>query len=346
MRATGRARGAGGAVLRGLQAVAALVVAVLLLTGCGAGDGEADGAEGGEWAVDHEAAEDFAPEAPGQERTRPDADAEDREVVTTASAEVEVRDVAEAVTSVVEQVEGYGGHVEARRESTDDDGRLSLATLTLRVPAEDLAELLDDLEGLGDVHDLSQRAQDVTGTARDLDARIEALEISVDRLLEIMEQAETSEELLAAETTLSDRQTELESLVSQRDALADQVEMSTLRLELIDGRVAAVRADGFVGGLQSGWNGLLRTADGVLVVAGVLVPWIPVLVVAGVGVGWLVRRDRRRRELRRQAWAGVAVPQAEVAASGTASDEEAVRKEMPDEERPDEEADTGGGAVR
>ncbi|GAB3191236.1 hypothetical protein GCM10027061_18440 [Nesterenkonia suensis] len=317
MGATGEDGRSGGAVLRGLRWGLALVVVILLLVGCGVGDGEADR----EGVADHDAVEEFAPEAPGQERTPPGTGAEDRDVVTTASAVVEVRDVGAAVADVVEQVEAYGGYVEARRESAEDDGRLSLARLTLRVPAEHLSELLDDLDDVGSIHDLSQRAQDVTGTARDLDARIEALETSVERLLEIMDQAAGSEELLAAETALSERQAELESLSSQRGVLTDQVEMSMLELELLDGRVASVRADGFFGGLQSGWNGLLRAADGVLVLVGVLLPWVPALVVAGFGGVWLARRAGRRRGLRRSVRAqGLGVAPQEEAGEGHAEE--------------------------
>lgn len=263
------------------------LLAVFLLAGCGGKDGPAP--------PDSGAAEDAAPAALDLEDSRPDTADENRDVITTATAQVEVGDVGEAVEEVIAQVEGRGGHVESRRERVDDDGRLGTAELTLRVPAEHLAQVLDDLDALGDVHDLSQRAEDVTGAARDLEARIEALETSVERLLEIMEQAQSSEELLEAESTLSERQASLESLIAQRDALSDQVEMSTVELELIDGRAAVVRADGFLGGLQSGWSGLVIAFDGALVLAGLLLPWLPILVVVVLIVRWLVRRPRRRR---------------------------------------------------
>lgn len=283
-----RSEGARGSRLHGI--LGALLVA-FLLAGCG-GDDRVGSAPADDAAIEEA--------APDQGQSPQDAPAADREVITTATARVEVRGVGEAIDDVVTQVEGSGGRVESRWEQVDDDGRLGTAALTLRVPAEELAQILGGLDELGVVEELSQQAEDVTGVAQDLDARIEALGTSVDRLVEIMEQAETSEELLEAESTLSERQGELESMLAQRDALSDQVEMSTLDLELVDGRATAVRADGFLGGLQSGWNGLVTAADGVLVLAGLLVPWIPVLVIMAFVGGWSLRRARSRRDARSQ----------------------------------------------
>ncbi|WP_322477947.1 DUF4349 domain-containing protein [Nesterenkonia sp. HG001] len=291
-----------------LRWIAGAMLAALLLAGCADGGDEhgmVDHESGDHESGDHEAGdragvEGAAPAAPGENGPPADVDVEGREVVTTASALVEVREVREAVDDVIAQVEGQGGHVESRREQVDDDGRLGSATLTLRIPAQHLWQVLEDLAELGDVQDLSERAQDVTGTARDLDARIEALETSVERLLEIMEQATTSEDLLQAESSLSERQASLEALVAQRQGLSDQVEMSTLQLEFLDGRAAVVRAEGFLGGLQSGWAGLVAAADGVLVVIGAMLPWLPVLIIVAVVVRWLVRRRRARRRSRAQ----------------------------------------------
>src|SRR5699024_9813240 len=103
---------------------------------------------------------------------------------------------------------------------------------TLRVPADELEQLMKDIEGSGEVVERSQNAEDVTDAVRDLDARISALEVSTERLEDIMGEADSAADLLEAEKALSERQGELESLVAQRDDLEDQVSMSTLEVEL------------------------------------------------------------------------------------------------------------------
>lgn len=288
-----------------LRTFAAVIMALFVLTACGSApdsDGEA--------AVDYdmEMAEGPADEAgqpQAQDESGSDLEGEpgaaERQVITTASAVVEVDDTREAVRQVVGQAAGYGGYVEAREESTDEDGTPTYASVTLRLPQENLDELLEQLEDYGDVTDLTESAQDVTGTYRDLNARIEALETSVDRLIEIMSEADSAEELLQIETTLSERQASLESLQADLNALEDQVSLSTLHIQFSTEPITEVDREGFIGGLQSGWNGLVTFINGFLVGAGVLVPWLAVLAVPVVVILLLLRRYRRKRAARRPA---------------------------------------------
>lgn len=204
---------------------------------------------------------------------------------------------------------GYGGYVEDRSERTDTDGNHTRASLTLRLPAENLPEMLEQLEELGEVNEITESAQDVTGTVRDLDARIGALETSVDRLLEIMAEADTAEDLLRVEQDLSERQASLESLQAERNALGDQVAMSTLQVELSTEPITEVDADGFLGGLQSGWNGLVSVTNALLIGLGTIVPWLPVIVVPVLAIWLLVRWGRRRTQRKWAAQQASAVPQ-------------------------------------
>ena len=267
--------------------LALALFAALILASCGSEDqdqtmdGEADDAD--------EAVQEAAPEEGEAD------DAGEREVVMNAAAAVVVDDPVQAADALVAEVEDHGGHVEQRRERTEDEETIE-ALLTLRVPAEDLGTTLDSLDELGEVADRSQSSEDVTATVRDLDARIEALETSTDRLQEIMEEAGSSAELLEAEEVLSERQASLESLEAQRESLDDQIEMSTVEVELTaEESVGAVETDGFAGGLTSGWNALLTFFNGLLLVAGALLPWLLVVGAPAALLLWLLRRQIRAR---------------------------------------------------
>lgn len=270
---------------RGRTIIVALLIGVLLLAGCGSAADE-DQAVGGEVPA-------------GQEGESAEGPTEDQAIITTARAAMEVSDAADAVDEVVSQVESYDGVVEGRRESAGDDGGAGDAALTLRVPAESLGDLLDGLDEVGEVVERTETSRDVTGAAEDLDARIGASETSVERLLEIMEEAETSEDLLEAETTLSERQSELEALQAERSALDDRIEMSTLELEISGEPLGGVEAGGFLGGLESGWRGLTAGANWLLVVAGAMLPTLLVLAPPVALCVLLVRRSLRRRRARR-----------------------------------------------
>ena len=163
------------------------------------------------------------------------------------------------------------------------------------MPAESLTATIDKLTALGEVQEISLNSSDVTMATQDLDARITALSASVDRLLVLLATAQDTDTLIQLETAISDRQAQLESLMSERRYYADQVALSTITLNLVSVADAPVKQpDTFVTGLVAGWNAFVTFFQGLLVVVGVLVPWI---VLAGIITGivlWLIKRRQRK----------------------------------------------------
>lgn len=253
-----------------------MTLALVLVAGCGGGSGDESSS-----SADRGDAGAVADEAGGQ------ADAaEERQVITTASASLVVDDPADAAQEVSERVESVGGRVDERTEyaaTGDADG--SSADLVVRVPSDALTDVLADLEDLGEVASTSVNRSDVTGQTVDLDARISALQTSVARLQTLLDEAPSTEALLAAEAALSGRQEQLESLQSQRGFLADQVELSTLRLHLQQPGLAPPGGpDGFVDALGTGWNSLVSAGGAAVIALGVLLPWLVVAAVIAVAV--------------------------------------------------------------
>lgn len=233
-----------------------------------------------------------------------DVAAGDREIIATANATVEVKDVSDAAVAIGALAESHGGYV----ESTEIGGTPAVDAssdpvaadseygwISIRVPSADLPAVIDELTESGEVLSSSIAQQDVTSTAIDLRARIDATRASVQRLSELMSQTGTVAELIEAEVALTDRQAQLESYEQQLASLEDQVGMSSLSVQLT--RTAApTTADpaGFSDGLVAGWNGLVVSLNALVVSVGFLLPW---LAVAGlvVLIIWGVRRARRGR---------------------------------------------------
>ena len=277
-------------------------LSMVLLVGCsgpGSTSGSSDSSAGGGAAA-----------APVESAGAPGAPAEtgpDRQIVTTATASVSVKDPATGAQRVSELVESAGGRVDERSEhAASGEDQDAVADLVVRVPAAALTGLLADLEDVGDVGNVSVSRSDVTATTVDLDARISALQTSVTRLQGLMDDAATTEALLAAEKALSERQEKLESLQSQRALLADQVALSTLKVHLQPFGVApAGGPDGFLEGLGTGWRALVSVLHGAVIVLGLLLPWMVVAALVTAAVVVPLRRFRRRTAL-----AAVAPPQA------------------------------------
>jgi hypothetical protein len=224
--------------------------------------------------------------------------AADRQVVTTATASLAVKDPAAGAERVSQLAESAGGRVDERSEQAAAGGNGvegAAADLVVRVPAAALTGVLADLEKLGDVDSVSVSRSDVTGKAVDMDARISALQTSVARLQALMDGAATTEALLTAEKALAERQGQLESLQSQRALLTDQVELSTLNVHLRPFGVApAGGPDGFRDGLGTGWRALVSTLGAGVIVLGVLLPWMGVAVLVAAAVLVPLRLVRRR----------------------------------------------------
>jgi hypothetical protein len=263
---------------------------LVVLVGCSGPGSDSSGSDGGAG----EGSGVSVPTAPGD----PGSTSADRQVVTTATASLAVKDPAQGAQRISELVEAAGGRVDERTEqagSGKDKVEGAVADLVVRVPAAALTGLLADLEDVGDVGSVSVSRSDVTATAVDLDARISALQTSVARLQGLMDQAATTEALLAAEKALSERQEKLESLQSQRALLADQVELSTLSIHLEPFGVApAGGPHGFLGGLGTGWRALGTALGATVVVLGVLLPWLGVAALVAAGVLAPIRLARRR----------------------------------------------------
>lgn len=284
----------------------ALVLSALALTGCAAGSDyatESGGAPAPQYDSEVMLTEGAA-DGGGDVRVE-QSDAIDRQVIVTGWMTVTVAEPLDAAAEAVRIAESVGGRVDGRQEYAPIDGDKGSATLTLRLPAEGLSATLDKLKELGDVQEVSLNSSDVTMVTQDLDARITALRASVDRLLALLETATDTENLIALETAISDRQAQLESLEAERRYYADQVSLSTVTLNLVSVADAPVEEPvTFLDGLVAGWNAFVAFFAGLLVVLGVLVPWIVLAALITAIIIWIVRARAKRRA------AVVAAPQA------------------------------------
>jgi hypothetical protein len=272
-------------------AATAVILAALLLAGCTSqGSGDSGSTSGVEPGV-----------VTGQPAPVKDASGGvttiNRDVITTGTVSISTKDPIAAARTATTITEQAGGRVDSRNETPATKNQPASATLVLRIPADDLDRTLAELKKLGTVNFLTLNAADVTQQTRDIDARITSLKTSVDRLLALMATAKDTTDLIALESALSSRQAELQSLQSQRDYLSDQIDYSTITLELFsEGTVAPPQPGTFWDGIVAGWNALIATIGGVLVGLGFILPWLAALGVVGAIVLLILWVSTRKRK--------------------------------------------------
>jgi hypothetical protein len=220
-----------------------------------------------------------------------------RDVVKTASMTIKVSNPSEAADKAAVIAEDADGRVDSRSEDAGSGSGPARTSVVLRVPTAKLDGAIRDLKDLGTVQSAETTSEDVTAQRVDLDARIKALQTSVDRLLAIMADSRDPEALIRAEDALSERQAELDSLRAQRDQLGDRIEYSTVDIGFIAEQVggpAPQEYQGFTGQIERGWDGLVAVITGLVMLFGLMLPWLGALALV-VAIAYGIYRVLRAR---------------------------------------------------
>ncbi|MFC7129363.1 DUF4349 domain-containing protein [Haloferax chudinovii] len=210
-----------------LLSVALLVV----LAGCsgGAADGGAGGAESVSLTADASGSAE-AEQAGGDDLPQ----VQRRAVIRNGQMELTVDDFNESRDAVEATAESYGGYVSDSNEYVNrrSGGTYRSGQLVVRVPSENFSAFMSETQNLGEVERVETSSEDVTDQLVDLEARLSNLRAQRDRLRDLYESANTTEDVLAVEERLTEVQTEIERLEAQKQSLEDRAALSTVRVSL------------------------------------------------------------------------------------------------------------------
>ena len=208
------------------------------------------------------------------------------------------------------RVAELGGYYEQksvyRRGSRDDGSYYHSGDFMIRIPAENLDQFVSQVGQEANVTSTSETTENVTLTYVSTQSRVQALETEQQRLLELLENAETMEDLLTIEARLTDVRWELENYASQLRVLDNQVNYSTIHLnvwEVDEPTVIAERTvwqkigDGFKENAGDMWDGLV---DAFIWLITAIPYLIPLGLISG-GVLLVIKGIKKRRNKKRPA---------------------------------------------
>ena len=160
-----------------------------------------------------------------------------RKLIRNVDLWAETEDFEGLLRSIHEQVSSLSGYVEqsdVSGSSIQRDSRPSRrhASITARIPADQLDSFLQVVEDQANVTERSETATDVTLQYSDLESRKKTLTTEQERIWALLEKADTLEAVIALEERLSEIRYQLESMESQLRLYDNQVEYSILRLDL------------------------------------------------------------------------------------------------------------------
>ncbi|HEV7193980.1 MAG TPA: DUF4349 domain-containing protein [Jatrophihabitantaceae bacterium] len=212
-------------------------------------------------------------------------------VIRVADLTVSTGAVGSAADHARQIVTGAGGSVDGDDRTS---GAQATATMTLRVPPEQLGAVLAQLSALGKEQSRHMSSRDVTTEVADVDSRVRSALAAISQLRDLYGKATRVSDIIEIESELAQREADLESLQAQQRALAGQVAMATVTLYLVRTPVAAhhqVTRTGFTGGLTNGWHAFTRGVAVIVTGVGAVLPFLVVAAIGGAG-WWLARRRR------------------------------------------------------
>lgn len=246
-----------------------------------------------------------------------DLESSNRKIIYTGNVSLQSLEYDKSSQSIHDKISRYGGFIENEDTYNEDpywyySDRASRSrtrrnlNITARIPAEKFDAFMKDLENDGQVTNSSISARNISVSYATREASKKALEIEQERLLKMMEKAETVEDMIKVEKRLTEVERQLNDEKTQLSAMDRDVDFSTVYISLQEvfeyseqvvevtygerlQRAFGRAIDGFV----TFWQDLLLF----------VVETFPFLIMLAVVIVLLVRwhRRRRRRKLEEQA---------------------------------------------
>lgn len=212
----------------------------------------------------------------------------------------------ERVSQLAEEMGGYVVSANLYQTYLDNGVKVPRASITIRVPAEQLDEAMSRIKQETDQPIIQENisSQDITGDYTDLASRLRNLEAAEAQLQKIMDQAIKTEDVLSVYSQLTQVREQIELIKGQMQYYEQSVALSSISVELMANEaVQPLTIGGWqpVGVAKDALQALINGFQ-FLVNAGI---WIllfvaPILLMVGLPpflvIRWVVRWRRARKQ--------------------------------------------------
>jgi hypothetical protein len=249
------------------------------------------------------AAQPAAPAGGGTAQTQAQTQPWDRKIIRTATLQLTVKDVSQAVDKVQTLASLHGGLV--FQEDSHQEGDFTVASITIQVPSQEFDKIMPELKKLdGLVKKVGQSAvssSDVTEEYTDLQSQLRNLQATETRLLALQQKAEQLTDILALDQQLRQIQGDIERIQGRLNFLTKRSDMSSITVSLLPETLPIAQTEPEPAtGWQPGeialkaWNAsldMLASVATVLITIAVFMWWAAPLVLV---LAWIALRARRR----------------------------------------------------
>ncbi|MGI5884872.1 MAG: DUF4349 domain-containing protein [Candidatus Spyradocola sp.] len=230
-------------------------------------------------------------------------------IIREAEINIQTENYSADTAALEELVSSLGGFITSREEwgseqSAETGENPRSLSMTLRIPSDQLDAFVEQAKEIGVVTGSSIRETDVTDQYTDTDRRLQAYQKQYDRVLEMMDQATTVEELIQIESELSRLEMEIENCQGTLNYWDARVNYSTAYVYMDEVR-RAVTVDSSLGermsaALADSWEdftqGCLDLVVNLYASIPYIVVWVVVLAAAGGITVLIVRKVKKKRK--------------------------------------------------
>ena len=293
---------------RGFAWLLTLLALLGLLSGCGGGDTAAadtatsadtadngtaaSGGSYGAWA-ETEVAEDS-----GQAEDGASDRLENAKMIYTARMEVETTGFDAADSDLRTLVEILGGYFEQAAVHNYGSGYRS-GDYTVRIPADQFQAFLDRVGTICHVTYKEEGSENVSEAYYDAESRLVTQQTKLERLQNLLAQAENMEDIITIESAISDTELEIERLTGTLRRYDSLVDYATVYISLQEvyqlsnvEEPATTFGSRMSTAFASGWRGFVSALEGLAVALAYGWVWLLLLAVIGVVVGRILWKRR------------------------------------------------------
>ncbi len=236
-----------------------------------------------------------------------------RKLIRRIRLTVETDDYQAFIDSFTRKLNGLGGYIEDMEANTS--GNAPNATITVRVPADQLSALTESVSGIGNITYKHESQEDVTLQYTDTESHITALRTEQGRLTQLLAQAQNLSEILELEDRMTQIRYQLENFERSLRALSNQVEYATATITV--SQVVAFTPTEELGywekigqGLSNSVSELWNFLKNLFSLAAIKLPYLLILAALPVALIIVVNKHSRRKMKERAAkYAAQSAPQ-------------------------------------
>lgn len=232
----------------------------------------------------------------------------ERKLIRTVDMQLETLEYDKTITYIQDSVADTGGYIE--NLSLEGDGIYSrgnsrYASLKVRIPKDKAEGFLKGLDENTTVRSKSESTEDVTLQYVDVESHKKALQVEQERLMAILEQATTVEEILTLESRLSEVRYEIQNYESRLRTYDNLVDYTTVNLDVYEvEEITEEPKETAIERMVAGFvESVLDICDDIkeFVIGFVIaIPYLVVYGVIGVVIVLIVKAIRKRKKMKKE----------------------------------------------